>query len=159
MGLFNWLFGSRESEPGWRPIRSANTSGSTEPIHLARGRGYTFEVVGEAQWQETLDAICGGKCEPGHKLDVTAQLLLIEGNPYDPNAVGVFVDRKLVGYVPRYLAAELRSEILRISPDERPVTCDARIVGGWDRGDGDVGHYGIKLSLSHPMRAACKARH
>jgi hypothetical protein len=151
--LLSWLFGTPSSKPEWRPVRSPQTSGSTEPIVLARGRGYTFEVVGESHRQATIDAICGGKCEDGHNLEVTAQLLLIEGNPHDPNAVGVFVDGQLVAYVPRQLAAGIRADILRLSPDERPVTCDAKIVGGWDRGD-DEGHYGIKLSLANPLRVA-----
>jgi hypothetical protein len=154
MGLFDWLLGPKRDDAEFGPIRSAHTSGSIEPIHLARGRGYTFEVVGEVHRQDALDAICGGKCEDGHDLEVTAQLLLIEGNPYDPNAVGVFVNTQLVGYVPRDVAPHMRSEILRLSPDERPVTCDAKIVGGWDREDGDEGHYGIKLNLSNPLRVA-----
>ena len=79
---------------------------------------------------------------------------MIEGNPYDPNAVGVFIDSQLVGYVPRDVAPHIRTEMMRLSPDERPVTCDAKIVGGWDRGDGDEGHYGIRLSLSNPLRVA-----
>ena len=157
MRLFDWLLGAKPTEPDqceWRPIRSAHTSGSVEPVHLARGDGYTFEAAGESHRQEVLDAICGGKCEEGHNLEVTAQLLLIEGNPYDPNAVGVFVNSQLVGYVPRHVAPHMRAEILRLSPDERPVTCDAQIVGGWDRGHGAEGHYGIRLSLSNPLRVA-----
>jgi hypothetical protein len=155
VGIFDWLVGS-SSKMGmeFRPIRAAHTSGSLEPLHLAKGRGYTFEVVGESHRQQVLDAICGGKCEDGHDLKVTAQLLLVEGNPYDPNAVGVFVDCKLVGYVPRDLAPRIRADLLRLSPDERPVTCDGRIVGGWDRGGYDEGHYGIKLSLSQPLKLA-----
>lgn len=154
MGLFDWLFGAKLAESEWRPLRSPETSGSVEPVHLARGRGYTFEVVGEAYRQDALDAICGGKCEDGHDVQIIAQLIMIEGNSHDPNAVGVFVDSQLVGYVPRDVAPHIRTELVRLSPDERPVTCDARIVGGWDRGDGDEGHYGIKLSLSNPLRVA-----
>ena len=154
MGLWDWLFSSKETESEWRAVRSPQTTGSVDPLHLARGRGFTFEVVGESHRQDVLDSICGGKCDEGHDLKVTAQLLLIEDNPYDPNAVGVFVDCQLVGYVPRNVALHMRCEILRLNPDERPVTCDARIVGGWDRGDGDEGSYGIRLSLSNPLRLA-----
>lgn len=154
MGLFDWLLGAKQAEPEWRPVRSPDTSCSVDPVHLAGGRGYTFEVVGESHRQDALNAICGGKCEDGHDIKVTAQLIIIEGNPHDPNAVGVFVDSQMVGYVPRDVASLIRSELMRLSPDERPVTCDARIVGGWDRGDGDEGHYGIKLSLSNPLKLA-----
>ena len=145
MGVLNWLFGS--SDP------TANVR-SAEPLHLARGRGFTFELVGEANYQDALDSICGGKCEDGHKLRCTAQLCFQEDNPHDPNAVVALIKGKVVGYVPRTIAAEMRSSILRLNPDEQPVTCDAQIVGGWIRDEEDEGHYGVKLSLSNPLRQA-----
>jgi hypothetical protein len=103
-------------------------------------------------YQDALDDLCGGKCDEGHDLPAIAQLCFQEDNPYDKNAVVVLIDRQVVGYIPRTEAKQFRREILRINPDERPVTCDARIVGGWDRGDGDDGHYGVKLSITTPLR-------
>jgi hypothetical protein len=149
--FWNWLFGSPSSN---EPVEPTQLATEIKPIHLARGRGYTFEVVGESHRQDALDAICGGKCEEGHNLKVTVQLCLVDGNPHDPNAVGVFLDRQLVAYIPRHLAAEMRANLLHTSPEGRPVTCDAKVVGGWDRGDGDEGHYGLKLSLAEPLRVA-----
>lgn len=156
MGWLRWLvFGSTElHQPESRPLRTTDKAGSVEPLRIARGRGFNVEVVGEAHYQDALDEACGGKCEEGHDIQVTAQLVLIEDNPYDPNAVGVFINAELVGYIPRDAAVHVRTELRRLSPNEKPVTCDARIVGGWDRGDGDEGHYGVKLSLSNPMRLA-----
>jgi len=150
MGLFDWLFPA----PRFQPTRTI-----PEPVHLARGRGFTFEIVGEASYQGALNALCGGKCEDGHKLPTTAQLCFQEDNPHDPNAIVVLIDGKVVGYVPRDQAPGMRSAILRCNPGERPVTCDAQVVGGWLRDDGDEGHYGVKLSLSNPLRiAAAKER-
>jgi hypothetical protein len=145
MGLLEWLFGVGESRRG--------ECVSLEPVHLARADDFNFEIVGEASYQPALDAICGSKCEEGHNLAVTAQLCFQEDNPYDQNAVVVFIDRKVVGYIPRNLAKRMREEILRLNPEERPVTCDAQVVGGWIRDWGDEGHYGVKLSLSHPLKA------
>lgn len=122
-------------------------------LHLARGRGFTFNIVGEGSYQDALNAICGGKCEDGHKLLTTAQLCLQDDNPHDPDAVVVLIGGKVVGYVPRDLATDLRAAILKLNPDKRPVTCDAKIVGGWSHEDGE-GHYGVKLSISKPVRAA-----
>jgi hypothetical protein len=124
------------------------------PIHLARGRGFTFEIVGEASHQEALDAICGGKCEDGHNIQVVAQLCFQEDNPHDPNAIVVLINGKVVGYVPRYLAPDMREAILKLRPEERPVTCDGKVVGGWLRDEDDEGHYGVKLSLSQPLRVS-----
>lgn len=145
MGLLDWFFGSKPPKLKWKPP-------AKEPLHLARGRGHTFDVVGESHSQDVFDDICGGKREDGHKLKVTAQLCFVEDNPHDPNAVGVFIEGQLVGYVPRDAAPQLREDILRINREERPVTCDGKIVGGWDRGHGDEGHYGLKLSLSDPLK-------
>lgn len=146
MGLLKWLFGARAASP-------AESNRSVEPVHLASGRGFTFEIVGEASYQAALDAICGGKCEDGYKLPVVAQLCFQEDNQHDPNAVVVLIDTKVVGYIPRDLAPEMRDAILKLNPEERPVTCDAKVVGGWLR-DNDEGHYGVKLSLSLPLRRA-----
>jgi hypothetical protein len=145
MGLFDWLFG---------PSPTQTPPEAPQPIHLARGRGYTFDLVGESHYQDTLDALCGGKCEEGHRLPLTVQLCFQEDNPHEPNAIAVLVDREVVGYVPRHLAARMRDELLKLNPAERPVTCDAKIVGGWRRADEDEGHYGVKLSLSQPIKLA-----
>jgi hypothetical protein len=147
MGLLSWLFGLGEAAP-------AGPNHSLEPVHLARGRGFTFEIVGEASYQAALDTICGGKCEDGYNLPVVAQLCFQEDNPYDSNAIMVLIDGKVVGYIPRDLAPEMRDAILKLDPEERPVTCDAKVVGGWIRDPNDEGHYGVKLSLSRPLRLA-----
>jgi hypothetical protein len=143
VSLWNWLFGT-----GVDP-----TSDLLSPVHLARGRGFTFEIVGEASYQEALDAICGGKCEEGHRLRCTAQLCFQEDNPHDSNAIVVLIGGNVVGYIPRDIAPPMRSAILRLNPDERPVTCEAQIVGGWMREEKDEGHYGVRLNLSKPLRA------
>lgn len=145
MGLLDWLFGSAASQVHEE---------MPEPVHLAPGRGFTFEVVGEANYQDTLDAICGGKCEDGHRLPIRAQLVFQENNPHDRNAIAVLIYRDLVCYVPRDMAREMRSAILALNPQERPVTCDAQVVGGWLRDEDDEGHYGVRLSLAHPLRSA-----
>lgn len=143
--MWDWLLGSS---------RPAEKERATELLRLARERGFTFDVVGEANYQDALDSICGGKCEEGHRLRCTAKLCFQEDNPHDPNAIVVLISGKVVGYLPRTIAAEMRSSILRLNPHERPVTCDAQIVGGWMRDEDDEGHYGVKLSLSDPLRVA-----
>lgn len=142
MGLLSWLFGDeRQEAPDGR-------------LMLADSRSFNFDVVGESYRQDVLDGICGGKCEEGHDIEVLAQLCFVDDNPYDKDAVGVFVDRQLVGYVPAKYAARFRSEILAINPRRQPVVCKGRITGGWKRGRGDEGHYGIKLSLTSPLQPA-----
>lgn len=154
MGILKWLFGpsqERQSDASKRAKTSTVAWDHPEVIPLAAGRGFTFDVVGENQWQDNLSAICGGKCEDGHKREVAAQLVF-ESNPTDPNAVGVMIDARPVGWIPADKGAEVRSALMALNPDRRAVTCKAKVVGGWDRGDGDEGHFGVKLSLSWPLK-------
>lgn len=141
MGLLSWFLGK-------------TTTPTAEPIMLAKGRGFALDVVGESHRQDALDRVCGGKCEEGHKLEVTAQLCFVEDNEWDANAVGVFIDGQLVGYIPRDQAPKVRAGIIAINQEERPVLCSAKVVGGWDRGRGDEGSYGVKLSIASPIRAS-----
>lgn len=143
MGLLQFLLGSTE------PTKASETC---EPMHLAAGDDFDFEIVGEANYQQALDNLCAGKCEEGHELEATVQLCFQDDNPYDENAVVVLINRSVVGYVPRDKAASFRTEILKINPHERPVVCHAIIVGGWLRDDGHEGHYGVRLSLAQPLR-------
>jgi hypothetical protein len=67
-------------------------------------------------------------------------------NPYDRNAVRVLIREALIGYLPRQAAAV-------VAPTSRPgrrYEVDAVITGGWDRGGGDVGHYGVRVYLPPP---------
>jgi len=132
------------------------SASAVEPLYLAPGRGFTQEVVGESYRQEALEASVGGKTLDGFNQKLTAQLVFDEGNRHDPNAVGVLIDRRHVGYIPKQQAADFRRQILAINPGQIPVVCKAKITGGWDRGDGDTGHFGVRLSLASPLRATAK---
>ncbi len=119
---------------------------------LLRGNGsFDFEVVGEAQCQASLEEICGGRDEDGVDHQCVAVIVNDDGNAYDKNAVAVFVDGKRVGFLPRQVAPEFRRQISRINPSCASVGCRAVVRGGWDRGDGDVGSFGVWLDVSQPL--------
>lgn len=83
----------------------------------------------------------------GRHRDV-ALLIPEPANRYDPHAVAVWIDGKIVGYLSRDNAEVLQPAIMRLHQRHgRPVACRARIVGGWDRGAGDRGHFGVRLYL------------
>jgi hypothetical protein len=113
--------------------------------------GRAVEVKGEASYQDALSRICGGKCREGHHHAVTAVLLPEPGNKYDPNAVQVLVDGSLVGYLAK-AEAKRYSPVLQFMQTKVKATgaCAASIVGGWDRGGGDEGHFGIWLDIASP---------
>jgi hypothetical protein len=63
-------------------------------------------------------------------------------NPADPMAVRIEVQGHTVGYLSRYQAVQFRKR------SQTAVDCGAKIVGGWDRGRGDTGHFGVELDLT-----------
>ncbi len=121
-------------------------------IKLKPGRGFTFEIVGESHYQKALSAITGGKTEDGVKVFSDATLRREPNNPYDPNAVRVEISNKTVGYLDRQKAVEYTDTLSRLGLEGRVTKCEAKIVGGWDRGDDDVGHFGVKLNVSWPPK-------
>jgi hypothetical protein len=71
-----------------------------------------------------------------------------DDNPYDTNAVEVIVRERTVAYVPRNRCMEFRGFIDRARAHGRFLAAHAVIVGGWDRGGDDVGHFGIYLDIN-----------
>jgi hypothetical protein len=87
--------------------------------------GLEVGVVGESHYQDALTAIGGGK------------------------VLRVSVSRK-VGHLPRPAAQAFAPVGRRLAEQQQVGICSATITGGWDRGDGDTGHFGVILDLAHP---------
>ncbi len=119
-------------------------------IKLKRGRGFTIDAVGEANFQDALLRLTGGrKLEHGVKQDAVAVLKAEPSNPHDPNAVAITIGGKQVGYLARKQAADLCA-FLKLH-DAEEATCEGRIIGGWLTDD-DEGHFGVKLNFSWPPK-------
>lgn len=133
-----------------KDTKSLSESGPTDnrEVRTIEGPGdFEFDAVGESHYQRALDSICGGKCERGHNLECDALLILEDENPHDSKAVAVAISGKIVGYLSRAHAREFRKAIAAAKIDHCVLVVKAKIVGGWDRGAGDEGHYGVKLDL------------
>jgi hypothetical protein len=128
-------------------------AGRRQPlVGRIRGPGhFAFEIVGESHYQRTLERLAGGRTRDGVDVDATATLVLDSANPHDNMAVAVEIDGAVVGYMSKRNAREYRDEIARWGSPGGTFLCSAVIVGGWDRGRGDHGHFGVKLDL--PMRS------
>src|SRR4030042_2459327 len=133
MGSYSWLFGGAKKE---------------EPIANLPGPGtYSLDIVGESNYQSSLEKMCGGQTEEGHEKIVQATLIHEDDNPYDNKAIRVDIDGMTVGYLSRENAREYRKRLKKAGYPGITATCSAIIVGGWDRGGGDRGHFGVKLDL------------
>jgi hypothetical protein len=163
MGFFSRLFGSLEEKP--RPCASENSKESADvgegPIiseipfdekkmtELTGLPGtYSYKVVGTSHYQDILSKICGGKTPEGHDRDEFALLVAYE-NPHDPTAIGVLMGEfKLVGHLPREDARKWRIALRNLFKMEGcSLRVPAKIVGGWYRGPGDEGDFGVRLDL------------
>ncbi len=108
---------------------------------------YEVEVVGESHYQKELEALCGGRTEESARVKTTAVLVLDDHNPYDSKAVRVEIGGCVVGHLSRVNARQYRKKLQEAGHPGIRASCKALIVGGWDRGNGDRGHFGVRLDL------------
>lgn len=129
----------------------ANTYGIDNyppPVATLPGSGkYAFDIVGEASFQEELEEICGEKTEEGYSEIVEAIIIHEDDNPYDEQAVRVDIEGYTVGYFNRESARNYRAQLKNMGYEGMTTKCSAMIVGGWNRGGGDTGKFGVKLDL------------
>ena len=78
-----------------------------------------------------------------------AVLILEHANPYDSKAVQVLIGGRVCGYLSRENARAYRRQLKKAGHPNMTASCRAMIVGGWDRGAGDRGHFGVRLDLPH----------
>ncbi|MDE2465490.1 MAG: hypothetical protein KGO02_17520 [Alphaproteobacteria bacterium] len=132
---------------GWILFNAQKRPPELERGTLAGPGTFEVEVVGESHYQKALEKLCGGRTEDSAEKKCQATLVLEDSNPYDSNAVRIDVDGATVGYLPRDTAKVYRQRLKEAGHPQLLGTCDAVIRGGWDRGNGDKGSFGIRLDL------------
>lgn len=109
---------------------------------------YRIDVVGESNYQAHLKKVFGEYTEDGVSTTVDAFLVLENTNKFDNKAVMVVIGGDKVGYLDRSTAREFRQAIKDGGLKKYTrFQCLALVRGGWDRGAGDIGPYGVKLDL------------
>jgi HIRAN domain len=102
-------------------------------------------AVGESHYQSALRSICGAKVGEAVRFECFAALVPEPDNPYDPKAIRVEVERKLVGYLSRDDAEELNEAIVEAAQREQNGLVRAMIAG---REDGQTTNLGVFLELT-----------
>ncbi|OQW61171.1 MAG: hypothetical protein A4S17_02135 [Proteobacteria bacterium HN_bin10] len=110
-------------------------------IELEGPGAFAVDVVGEAQYQDVLEAAG----EAGAV--VAAALVLEDSNPHDDRAVAVCIDGRRAGYLSRADARRYRADLAAAGVPRAVVRCKARITGGFARAGGGRAHFGLKLDL------------
>lgn len=112
--------------------------------------GERVDVVGESHYQRAIERIAGKRTDESKRVAAVAILLREPGNPYDKNAVAVFIRGHQVGYLAREDASLFQPLLLDLEARGEAAVCDALIVGGWDRGKRGQGYFGVQLDLQRP---------
>jgi len=120
----------------------------TEIPFMSGRAAYRVDVAGESFYDDSFKELCGERTIEGIRKEVTARLELYDDNPYDKRAVRVTIDGYPVGHLSREDARAFRRLVRYGSLAEHELfECAALIVGGWDRGEGQLGNFGVRLDL------------
>ena len=150
LGFLRRLLGGGARQPdqrsGWSPEQRPGWMHDGMEVQLCEGRE-DLEVVGEASYQDNLWRIVGGSSSPDNhvRMEVYAVLAAEPENPYDADAVSVWVQGLKVGYLSREDARRYRPGLLALEQQHgKPIALAGAIVGGGMRADGP-GRLGVFL--------------
>jgi len=159
------LFGKKSPPPTSTNLRNPPTPPTRSPQRTApaatqrkggnyrtdyhwEGKGdFEFEVVGESNYQIALALLAGEHGKENAEAQHTATLVLDDSNPHDPKAVAIRIDEIPVGYLAREDARSYRRRLGQKSLSGVNATCEAIVVGGGTRRNGEKLHYGVKLDI------------
>ncbi len=111
---------------------------------------FTFEVAGASFYQDALEMIVGGRKDASVYFRTIALLSSEPDNEHDKNAIAVRINGMTVAHIKREHNILLREQLSEIGICG-DVQCRAMIAGGWDRGSGNRGNFGVRLDLAWPL--------
>ncbi len=113
-----------------------------------KGHSFECEVTGESHHQKHLKSMAGKHGKDSANREVLALLLPEPKNPYDKNAVRIFIEELQVGYLPKDHAKLFLERLEAINlPRVAPTTCNAKIMGGFTKENGEKASYGVLLDI------------
>lgn len=116
---------------------------------------YCFDIVGESSYQDSIKKICDDQINYLVNLDTTknspqslkAKLIPEDSNKYDNKAIRVDINGLTVGYFDRKSARNFRSRLSSMKLTGKTTICDALVIGGGTKANGEKLHYGIRLDI------------
>ncbi|MEK6788484.1 MAG: HIRAN domain-containing protein [Pseudomonadota bacterium] len=112
---------------------------------------FSQQVVGEASYQKNLELIAGEKTPESKAIRKIAVIQHEPENRYDRNACAVYIDGKIIGYLPKDFAKRVAKRLHQKGHhDDTWLEVEAIIDGGWRSKDGSSeGHFGVKLDMGN----------
>ena len=121
--------------------------GTRRTVSLGANGLFEFNIVGESFYQDALQRLAGGRSEKSADITVEAELSFERDNPTDARAVRVEINGVTVGHLSRSDARQWQRRMRAAGAGGAGARCQAKIVGGWDRGPDQVAFYGVKLDV------------
>ena len=136
-------------------VDTSRTGATPICIGVVQGDGRSgMKVAGTSYHQSEIEALAGGRTSELAHVKCAALLLPEPTNPYDPNAVAVFIvthGRKTgIGYLQHDIAPLFNRCLLENGYSAG--ACNAVIVGGWHNKNGDDGYFGVRLDACLPFQ-------
>src|SRR5262249_14184948 len=117
---------------------------------IIKGDGaFEFVIVGESHYQQELELIAGGRQKTDVRRLVAALLVPEPNNFFDRYAVAVQTDKQTFGYLSFDSGPSLLEALTAGEFD--CAACAAAIVGGGERGEGDIGDFAVRLDAVTPF--------
>lgn len=148
MGRLRRLFRQGENR-NTLDSRPALRTWSDSLAHFHRYRPYSgqhdLEIVGESNYQDSLWRVVGGPTAERVRVDVQAIVATEPDNPYDPNAISVWIDGHKVGYFCKEDAQDYQPGLVKLYEKEDAHVALAGVVTGGGLRDGGLGFLGVWL--------------
>jgi len=149
-GAWKFLSGKKSSPSASTNQRSSpapTTRSSPQDFHWEGKGDFEFEVVGESNYQKALALLAGEHGAESAEVQHKATLVLEDSNPHDPKAVAIRIAGTTVGYLAREDARSYRRRLGQKRLSGVNATCEAIVVGGGTRRNGEKLFYGVKLDI------------
>jgi hypothetical protein len=99
-------------------------------LHWSDGGRFMAEVMTESRYQPTLKALAGEHGERAAAVQYVATLMPDDHNAYENEAVAVFIEGRMVGYLSQKASIKFRELLRKKEAAGQPSTCDAQVRGG-----------------------------
>jgi hypothetical protein len=103
---------------------------SAPALHWSDGGRFMVEVMTESRYQPTLQALAGQHGDNAAAAPHVATLMPDDRNAYENEAVAVFIEGRMVGYLSPKAAIKFRELLRKKEAAGRLSTVDAQVRGG-----------------------------
>ncbi len=111
-----------------------------------RRGGRQLDVVGESQYQRTLERLAASRLGTGPSFDCEARLVA-EPAHAEPERVRVEIEGHVVGELSPKALRAYGPVAAELAKQRRTLTVSATVTAGWPRGDDFWGNYGVLLHV------------